>query len=102
MLRSNSNYSSNAKNTQMNDKPKVVSNHPRTIANRRAKEKQKGVKHLCDKYTNQFRVYKFWHLRTLQASKDYKLMSNEEQMEAEIDLIDKLDCIWQLFDITNS
>ena len=97
ILRSNSNHSSNGKHTQMNDRLKMFSNNPRTIANHRAKEKQKGVKLLCDKYTNQFRVYKSWQLRTLWASKNYKAMSNEEHMETEINLIDKLDSIWRLF-----
>ena len=44
ILRSNSNHSSNGKNIQMNDSPKMFSNNPRTIANGRAKEKQKEVK----------------------------------------------------------
>ena len=69
------------------------SDNPRTLANRRAKEKRKGVKLLCDKYTNQFRVYKSRQLRTLRASEEYKAMSKEQCIEAEIDLINKLDGI---------
>lgn len=76
----------------MNNGPKMFSNNPRTLANRRAKEKRKGVK-LCDRYANQFGVYKSRQLRTLWASKGYKTMSTEQRVEAVIDLINKLDGI---------
>ena len=70
---------------------KALSNNPRTVANRKAKENWSSLQVEFGKTDNAFRVNKFRLLKAFRCSKRYQEMNSEKHRDEELNIIDELD-----------